>query len=133
MDPSSDGREDILLMTDVFTKWAVTVVTPDQSAVSVLRALIQHWIIHYGVPLRIHSDQGRCFEAEVIRQLCDFYGIKKSRYNAQKNGRCERFNRTMIALLATLTPNEKLRWPEHLPELTFCYNSTPHATTGVSP
>ncbi|GFR86413.1 Pol polyprotein [Elysia marginata] len=136
MDSSSDGKEDVLLMTDVFTKWTVAVVTPDQSAASVLRALNRNWIAHYGVPLRFHSDQGRCFEAEVIRQLCDHYGIKKSRttaYHPQGNGQCERFNPTMIALLSTHTPHEKRRWPDHLPELTFCYNAASHSTIGMFP
>ncbi|GFR79306.1 Pol polyprotein [Elysia marginata] len=76
MDPSSDGKEDILVMTHFFTKWTVAIVTPDQSAASVLRALIRNWRVHYGVPLRPHSDQGRSFEAEVVRQLCDHYGEK---------------------------------------------------------
>ena len=136
MDPASDGREDVLVMTDVFTKWTVAVATSDQSAATVVKVLVQDWIEHYGVPLRLHSDQGRCFEAEVVRRLCDYYGIQKSRttaYHPQGNGQCERFNRSMISLLSTLTAQEKRRWPDHLRALTLVYNSTPHATTGQSP
>ena len=39
----------------------------------------------------------------------------------------------MISLLTTLNPAEKRKWPELLPELVFCYNATPHSTTGLSP
>ena len=56
MDPASDGREDVLVMTDVFTKWTVAVATSDQSAATVVKVLVQDWIEHYGVPLRLHSD-----------------------------------------------------------------------------
>ena len=49
------------------------------------------------------------------------------------NEKCEIYNRTLHALLRTLTPTEKSKWPEHLPELTYAYNVTPHATTGFNP
>ena len=39
----------------------------------------------------------------------------------------------MHALLCTLTPIQKSKWPEHLPELTYAYNVTPHAATGFNP
>ena len=136
LDRASDGREDVLIMTDVFTKWTVAIPTKDQTAQSVVKALIADWIMHYGVPLRIHSDQGRSFEATVVQLLCAHYGINKSRttpYHPQGNGQTERFNRSLISMLSALPPAERLRWPAHLKETCFLYNSTPHATTGQSP
>ena len=136
LDRASDGREDVLVLTDVFTKYAMAIPTRDQTAATVVKVLIQNWIIHFGVPLRLHSDQGRCFEADVVKQLCEYYDINKSRttpYHPQGNGQCERFNRTLISLLSTLDPAEKNRWPLHIPEAVFAYNTTTHSTTGISP
>ena len=136
LDQASDGKEDVLVMTDVFTKWTVAVATKDQTAQSVVKALISEWIVHYGVPLRLHSDQGRCFEAQVVQLLCAHYGIQKSRttaYHPEGNGQTERYNRSLIAMLSALPPHERRRWPAHLREISFVYNSTPHATTGQSP
>lgn len=136
LEPSASNVESVLVLTDVFTKWTVAVPTPNETADTVVKVLISHWIIHYGVPLRIHSDKGRCFESNVVRQLCEHYNIKKSRttsYHPAGNGQCERFNRSMIALLSSLTPEEKRRWPEYLPTLIFWYNCTPHSSTGQSP
>ena len=133
---SSNGYENILVITDIFTKWTMAIPTKDQTAATVVQCLIHNWISHYGVPHRIHSDQGRCFEAEVVRQLCASYGISRSRttpWHPQGNGQTERFNRTMIGLLSTLSEDKKSRWPDHLKELIFFYNSTPHSTTGQSP
>ena len=106
----------------------VAIPTKDQSALSVVKALITSWISHYGVPHRLHSDQGKCFEAEVIHGLCSHYDIDNSRtthYNPAVNGVCERFNHTLHNLLRVLSAEKKRRRPGFLPELVFTYNSTP--------
>ena len=54
-------------------------------------------------------------------------------YNLRGNAYCERFNRTMIGLLTSLSKEQKDNWPLHLPSLVFAYNAMPHSTTGYQP
>lgn len=136
LDKSSSGIENVLVLTDVFSKFSIAVPTRDQTAKTVARVLCKEWFLKYGVPIRIHSDQGRSFENALIQQLCKLYDIQKSKttpYHPTGNAQCERFNRTLHNLLRTLEPAKKRRWPEYLPELCYSYNVTPHATTGFPP
>lgn len=136
LEPSRDGREQVLIMTDVFSKFTQAVSTRDQRASTVAGVLVREWFYRFGVPARIHSDQGRNFESQLIQQLCSLYGVQKTHttpYHPQGNGQCERFNRTLHGLLQTLPPAKKLDWPHYLPHVIFSYNTTPHQTTGESP
>ncbi|KAJ8417019.1 hypothetical protein AAFF_G00282460 [Aldrovandia affinis] len=123
-------------MTDVFSKFTQAVATRDQRASTVAKVLVEEWFYRYGVPTRIHSDQGRNFESALIQQLCAMYGVCKTRttpYHPQGNGQCERFNCTLHDLRRTLPLTQKREWTKYLPQVTLSYNTTIHQSTGESP
>uniref|UniRef100_A0AAQ4QQ76 Integrase catalytic domain-containing protein n=1 Tax=Gasterosteus aculeatus aculeatus TaxID=481459 RepID=A0AAQ4QQ76_GASAC len=136
LEPAQNGVENVLVMTDVFSKYTIAIPTRDQRAPTVAKVLVAEWFYKFGVPARLHSDQGRNFESSLIQQLCGLYGVVKTRttpYHPAGNGQCERFNRTLHNLLRTLPVSRKRDWNACLPQVLYCYNTTPHQATGESP
>ncbi len=96
----------------------------------------KNFILHYGIPKRIHSDQGANFESRLMKELCTVLGMEKSRttsYHPMGNGMVERFNRTLLGMLGTLQPDQKVDWKSHIAPLVHAYNSTRHESTNQSP
>lgn len=130
------GVGNILVITDHYTKYALAIATKNQTAKTTAEVFYEHFITNYGIPTRIHSDQGACFESEIIKELCKITGMKKSHttiYHPMGNPIPERFNRTLLNMLGTLEPDKKTDWKKYLPSLTYAYNCTRHETTKISP
>lgn len=135
LEPDSHDTRNILVITDHFTKFAVAVPTKDQKARTVAKALWENFLVHYGFPSRLHSDQGRDFESRTIRELCSLIGAEKVRttpYHPQGNP-VERFNRTLLSMLGTLEEKDKQHWRDFVKPLVHAYNCARNDTTGYSP
>lgn len=61
LEPDSSGFANILVVTDHFSRYAQAYPMKDQRAATVAKVLVERFFIHYGLPARIHSDQGRDF------------------------------------------------------------------------
>ncbi len=136
LDKSSGGFEYILLIVDHFTRYGQAYPTKNKYALTAAKHLFNDFILKFGLPNRVISDQGKEFENKLIHELSNFCGIIKSRttpYHPQTNGTVERLNSTLLHMLRTLAESDKPRWHEHLGKLMSAYNATPHSTTGYSP
>jgi hypothetical protein len=104
------GFENILVLTDHFSRYAQAYPTRNQTAKTTAKILFDNFIVHYGFPGRIHSDQGQNFESHLIKELCSLAGIEKTRttpYHAMGTGMVERFNQTLLKMLGTLEEHQK--------------------------
>ena len=136
LDRAEYGYEDVLVCTDAFSRFAIAIPCPDQTAATTAARFRDNFICLYGVPERIHSDQGRNFESAVVNELCRLFGIQKSHtttYHPQGNSITERFNRSLIQLLLSFQHSMRKHWPSLLRRVCFIYNSTPQASTGMAP
>lgn len=134
----ADSRNvcNVLVVTDHYTRYAQAFPTRDQKASTVAKTLWEKYFIHYGLPTRIHSDQGRDFESQLVTDMLTMLGVKKSRtspYHPQGDPQPERFNRTLLDMLGTLEPSQKSKWSQHIAHLVHAYNCTSNEATGFSP
>ncbi len=136
LEPSKGNIGNVLIITDHYTKFAKAIPTKNQTAKITAEVLYNEFIVHFGIPTRLHSDQGANFESDVIAELCRILNIKKSHttpYHPQGNAGPERFNRTLLSMLGTLEEEQKHDWKKYVNSLVYAYNCTPHETTRVAP
>ena len=133
---SAKGFKYILVVCDYFTKYTEAYPLKDKTARSVVDALMDVWLPRYGFPLFLHSDQGKEFDNVMIHQLSELLGTVKTKttpYHPRSDGLVERFNRTLLAMLAMFVSQEHDNWDDLLPFMMLAYNTTVHTSTGYTP
>ena len=131
-----DGNRYILVIVDHFTKWTEAVAIPDQEAKTVAKAFVDTFVSRFGAPLQVYTDQGSNFESCLFKEMCDLFGIEKTRTTSlrpQANGLVERFNRTLTSMLSMYTQENQAVWDKYLQQVLMAYRSSTHKSTNVSP
>ncbi|KAF4678146.1 hypothetical protein FOZ60_016916, partial [Perkinsus olseni] len=59
----------VLLMVDGCSNYTELAVASDQTVPTVVRLLLDRWVLRYGVPLIVRSDRGHSFCSKVLRLL----------------------------------------------------------------
>lgn len=99
-------------------------------------ALIEGMFSRFGVPVELHSDQGRNFESQLFAEMCRQLSIHKTRttpLRPQSDGLVERFNRTLGAQLAVVVSTDQKDWDLKLPLILLAYRTATQETTGCTP
>ena len=79
----------ILVMTDLFTKYVVSVPFKGTEALDVAKEIVESWVSRFGVPDILHTDKGKNFGSELMLEICRLFNIDKTRtspYHSQGNG-----------------------------------------------
>ena len=126
----------ISVMSDLFTKYAVTVALQNMTSATVANAIIEDWIMKFGAPDVIHTDQGANLNRELMRDNCRIFMIEKTRtnpYHPQGKGQVERFNRVNADMLSKYCAEKPHELDVYWPYFLFVYNTTVHRTIGATP
>lgn len=121
-------------MIDRCTRWPEAIPVRDITAEVVAQVLYESWIVRFGCPLRITTDQGRQFESSLFNALIKKMGINRLRTTAwhpQSNGHVERFHRTMKAAL--MARGATTTWTQELPTVLLGLRTALRQDNNLSP
>ena len=102
--------KNILMMMDHFTRYALAVVTKDQTAKTVVKVFYKCFIAVFRVPAKLLSNRGANFTSALAEELCAAFGIQKCRttaYHAQCNGQVEHFHQMLFHMIGKLARDKK--------------------------
>lgn len=105
-------------------------------ATTVAGAFVKEIVTRHGIPLEVHTDQGRNFESKLFAELLNLLGIRKTRttpLHPQSDGQAERQHQTIINFLAKFVSENQKDWDRWVAMFLLAYRSSKHETTGVSP
>lgn len=129
------GKKYILMIIDVFSKYAWAVPLADKKGKSVAEAMRGVLEKSKRIPTNIQSDLGTDFYNKDFKALTDHYGINHySSYTHLKASVVERFNRTIKNwLYKEFSVQGNYQWIDLLPKLILRYNSKVHRSIGMKP
>ena len=85
---------------------------------TVANTIVEEWIMRYGVPDALHTDQGTTFNSDLIQEICRLFRNDKTRitpYHPQGNGQVERFNRVIAGTISKYCAGKPHLWDTYLP------------------
>ena len=91
--------------------------------------LVDEMFCRFSLPKQVHSDQGRQFKSHLLKEVYYLLQIKKTHttlYRPQGNVMVERFNRTLLDMLATAVGDHPSDWEIHIRKLCFAYKCPLH-------
>ena len=110
-----------------FTKFTIIEPVRDTKAKRAVKILLN--VVHlFGVPSRIISDRGTAFTARTFKIFGTTYGIRhvlNAVATPRANGQCERYNRTIVASLATTVAGmESNVWDNYVKQVQSAMNTS---------
>ena len=88
------GNQYVLCITDYFSRWVTVVALPDCSAQRTALTVFEEYILRYGIPNSILSDQGMHFNNQLVQAMAKLIGydhVYSTFYHPQTNGMVQRF------------------------------------------
>ena len=104
----------VFVKVDQFTKWVELAALLAQDTELTAKAFLKRFVVIFGCPLEIHTDQGKNFTPDLSLAFCKLMEITQTRtttYRPAGNGQCEVFNRTVLQMVRFYVSQDK---DEHL-------------------
>ena len=131
-----EGHRFRLVMSDRFSKLTHVVPLRRIDSYTVAVAFFEALVFKYGPRKALISDNGKQFAAKFFQAVCSLLGISNiftSTYHPQTNGRVERYNRTILAMLRNCVNEHQNDWDRYATALTYSSKCHVHRSTNMTP
>lgn len=128
------GNKYLLTLQDNLTKYSDAIPIPTIDSVTVALALAEQFISRFGCPRTIHTDQGRNFISQIMKNFCRIFKIQRitsTAFHPQSLGSLERAHRVFVDYLKHYCT--KADWDDWIKFGMFSYNTSVHEATGFTP
>lgn len=118
------------------TKFIEAYPVCSKNAESVASKFVNEFVLRYGIPKAIASDQGKEFIADVFSGACKLLQIEQlysTAYHHESIGALENSHRQLNNFLKIQCQGNCENWSEWVPFWTFAHNNAVHSATGYTP
>ncbi|KZS10201.1 Uncharacterized protein APZ42_025383 [Daphnia magna] len=102
---SRNGNTNIVVAVDYLTKWVESRALADAMARQIAKFFVEDVVVRHEFPRKLTSDQGKCFTAEVTREVLALLRLSHRMtvpYHLQANGLVERQKRHLVETVKSL-------------------------------
>lgn len=132
---SPSDNQNVLTIQCLLTKFLILIPLKNQTAVTIVDALITNFISISSCPKIILTDLGTNFTSAVFRQIAKRFKIEKvftSAYKASSNGSIERAHSNIHEFLRQYS-SEYDDWDDYIEMAALNHNTNYHESTGFTP
>lgn len=131
------GNKFLLVITDLLSKLARTVLLPRITAMAVAKAMLTHYKFVYGPLVDVLSNNAKKIVSKLFQDFCRIRDVKnvfETTDHLNFNGQVGLFNWILLAFLFFDVANHPKTWDlYYIDALRFPYKKQVYRTTGVSP
>jgi transposase InsO family protein len=130
------GNRYVLTLQDDLTKFSQAYAIATHDATTIAKILVNNFFLKFGIPLSIHTDQGKDFTSNLLKEVSKLFKIKQiqsTAYHPESNGALERSHATLADYLKHYINEEQTTWDEWIDFAMFSYNTTTHSSTKFTP
>lgn len=126
----------ILTIQCELSKFVEAYPIPNKEAVTVAESFVQNFILRYGIPQEIVTDQGTEFLSSTFKEACKVLGIKQlnsTAYHHETLGALENSHKHLGAYLRIQVAKHPNSWSSWVSFWCFSYNNSVHSETRYTP
>lgn len=130
-----DNKYALTIQCDL-TKFVEAYPLVNKETDTVAKSFVNNFILRYGIPHEILTDQGKEFMSAVFADTCKILNIKQLKstaYHHETLGALENSHKSLGAYLRMQTAQYSTAWGDWLPFWCFSFNTTVHSETKYTP